>query len=95
MYHTAAISVSHGYHHCLYHHSASLLGEMTTFVKWISGGGLFGAAAAEEERAADAPKILGTCHFQCTTRYSIGIECRCGELLQLQTSVALWLETEN
>ena len=35
----AAISVAHGYHHCLYHHSAELLGEMTSFVQWIADGG--------------------------------------------------------
>ena len=28
----AAIAVAAGYHHCLYHHSAMLLGEMTGFV---------------------------------------------------------------
>ena len=55
----AAIAVTHGYHHCLYHHSADLLGEMTVFVRWIAAGGTVAAASADEERAVDAPKILG------------------------------------
>ena len=55
----AAISVSHGYHHCLFHHSADLLREMTTFVRWVAQGGHVAAASAYEDRAADAPKILG------------------------------------
>ena len=55
----AAIAVSHGYHHCLYHHSADLLGEMTVFVRWIAAGGTVAAASADEDRAADAPKVLG------------------------------------
>jgi endoribonuclease Dicer len=55
----AAIAVAHGYHHCLYHHSAELLGEMTSFVQWVADGGHVGAAAADEDRPADAPKVLG------------------------------------
>ena len=55
----AAIAVSHGYHHCLYHHSADLLGEMTAFIRWIGAGGTVAAASADEDRAVDAPKVLG------------------------------------